>query len=81
MPNIFTPNNDGVNDVWKQKECIECDENVDVTIQNRWGDIIAGGSLDSFEWNGNTQFGDKCVEGTYFYKLSNGESGFIQLVR
>lgn len=81
LPNIFTPNNDGVNDIWKSKECIYCEEKLDIVIQNRWGDIITKGRLDDFEWDGTDYVGQFCTEGTYFYKLSNGETGFIQLVR
>jgi len=81
LPNVFTPNGDGDNDVWKSIECFNCEKNLDVTILNRWGDIVTRGALDDFQWDGTDGFGLPCVEGTYFFKLSNGETGFIQLVR
>lgn len=68
VPNSFTPNNDGVNDVWQISTF-----NVDVyTIKvfNRWGDMIWSTS-DPFEsWMGNVQNAEHYIQdGVYAWQL------------
>jgi gliding motility-associated-like protein len=55
FPNAFTPNSDGVNDVFLK--------NYDLVIMNRWGQELYRG-FDG--WDG-TYNGDKVSAGTYFY--------------
>lgn len=55
FPNAFTPNNDGVNDIFLK--------NYDLVIMNRWGQELYRG-FDG--WDG-TYNGDKVSAGTYFY--------------
>ncbi len=82
VPNVFTPNNDGFNDVFKINSkhinTIHCD------IYNRWGlKIYSISSLDCF-WDGNGY-----SDGTYFYILNATgldhktyhKEGFISLFR
>jgi len=88
MPNIFTPNGDGINDYFIPNahglKTLEC------TIYDRWGAKIT--TLDTSTqqyWDGHTTSGLACTDGTYFYTLTatdvNGKSyslkGFIQLIR
>lgn len=82
VPNIFTPNNDGVNDIWEMKLGSE----FDVKIFNRWGNLITdSGSLpNNFKWDGKTTAGELCPDGVYFYLITKDnfvKQGFIQLVR
>src|SRR5690554_2937983 len=80
FPNVFTPNNDGVNDFW----FIPFKNPTDyVIILNRWGNEIALLNQDNPKWDGNCK-NKPCVDGTYFYKaFVNGKvkNGFIQLMR
>ena len=82
MPTIFTPNNDGANDVLYFNFC----DNVRNTIiYNRWGNIVfkTESTLNHW-WDGSTTDGEQCSEGTYFYIIQAGEKtykGFIQLLR
>lgn len=85
IPNVFTPNNDGVNDQW---ELINLPEKSEVKIYNRWGVLVAGletplKAEGSYKWDGYTTSGIKCVTGTYYYVIFNGsiKKGFIQLIR
>lgn len=81
IANVFTPNGDGVNDVWKLPFS---DGNTEkqVFILNRWGNLIAQGSLNGFFWEGKDANGNAVSDGVYFYKVSDTNiSGFIQLVR
>jgi gliding motility-associated-like protein len=67
IPNVFTPNNDGSNDIFRIKG-----ENIaafDCKIFNRWGNEIY--SWDTIEegWDGSHE-GTLVADGTYFY-ISN----------
>ena len=88
VPNIFTPNNDGLNELITFTTA--CNIPVEVTVLNRWGQIVYKHNGDSPQWNGTSTSGEPLVEGTYFYSITtlfsdnteNKESsGFIQLVR
>jgi gliding motility-associated-like protein len=79
ISNVFTPNNDGINDVWIFPSSFE---NEKISILNRWGNLVFESSISPNFWNGKDSNGNICKEGTYFYKTSNSnKSGFIQLVR
>ena len=65
MPNIFTPDNDGVNDMIHFS--VEKGDILHLTIQNRWGQIMYDGP--EAEWDGFDKTGSLCVAGTYFYVI------------
>ncbi len=80
ISNVFTPNGDGINDIWKLPFA---DGNAEkqVYVLNRWGNLITQGSLNGFYWDGNDTNGNAVNDGVYFYKVSDTNiSGFIQLV-
>ncbi len=88
VPNVFTPNNDGNNDVFKlisHQGIIS----LEVVVFNRWGNNLFSSSTPDFVWDGNDSSGRQVTEGTYFYKIeaqsASGEylsqHGFVQLVR
>ena len=79
ISNIFTPNNDGTNDLWVFPSSFE---NEKISILNRWGNLVFESSISVNFWDGKDSNGNICTEGTYFFKTSNSnKSGFIQLVR
>lgn len=87
IPNVFSPNNDGVNDLYfVQGECVE---SIEVIIYNRWGwEVIKWTDL-SFMWNAETSTGSAASDGTYFYVVNVKDvlgteyrySGFLTLIR
>lgn len=83
MPNVFTPNNDGVNDIFTFKS-LEGVNNYTISILNRWGNWVYIGE-NQFQWNGTDLQGDTVSEGTYFYILEYNEkerkTGFVQVIR
>lgn len=91
IPNAFTPNNDGLNDVWEIVYDPECWENVTFTIFNRWGATIYWGSGDDLVWDGSVHGGSHYVaDGTYVYTCTAKnvesaeivqESGYITVFR
>ncbi len=90
VPNVFTPNNDGVNDSFKLKNLkgVEQISSFDIVIVNRWGNNIVQYNTPLFEWNG-TSSGQRLQDGVYFYKIeytnqigeTSIKNGFVHLVR
>lgn len=80
IPNIFTPNADGVNDQWKF-ELPYGVTLISLEIYDRWGNMVFERNGESFPdtrfliWDGYTTSALPCDEGTYFYILhTNKES-------
>lgn len=67
FPNVFTPNDDGVNDFFGPLEGINSIDKLQ--ILNRWGNTIAEFSKPPFEWDGKSQEGRIVTEGVYFYRV------------
>ncbi|MEO8147316.1 MAG: gliding motility-associated C-terminal domain-containing protein [Bacteroidia bacterium] len=73
IPNVFTPNGDNFNDVWKFKE--QGIESISVLIYNRWGNRVFDWNQLNGSWNGKTTNGDLAPEGTYFYIVKAKSKG------
>jgi gliding motility-associated-like protein len=69
MPNVFTPNNDGVNDLFIPV-AYDCLSLLDFKIYNRWGQLIYS-STSKIEWNGRAENREKVSEGTYFWIIQH----------
>lgn len=67
IPNIFTPNGDGVNDYF-EIPCIQPTEALRIVVFNRWGDVVYQTNQYRNQWEG-THRGEPLPEGTYFYVL------------
>ncbi|MEX1002762.1 MAG: HYR domain-containing protein, partial [Crocinitomicaceae bacterium] len=90
MSNAFSPNGDGLNDVFFIKNIERFPENT-LTVMNRWGDVVYEKSGYMNEWDGTPNkgiviYGDKVPEGSYFYvfDLGNGQdkiTGYIVIKR
>jgi OOP family OmpA-OmpF porin len=81
IANVFSPNNDGVNDVFK---ITNCGDILNTSIYNRWGNLEFQTENQNHFWDGRTTSGEKCVDGTYFYIIETKEKtikGFVQLIR
>ncbi|MCH2232371.1 MAG: gliding motility-associated C-terminal domain-containing protein [Crocinitomicaceae bacterium] len=86
MPNVFSPNNDQINDVF-QPINHEGISSGNLLIYNRWGQLMHSNTMFS-GWNGEYK-GKQCSEGTYFWiinytDLSGNEHeahGFLTLTR
>lgn len=63
VPNLFTPNGDGINDVFEIRGLDQYQSN-DLSIVNRWGNEV----YHSTHYQ-NTWTGDGLNEGTYYYTL------------
>jgi gliding motility-associated-like protein len=69
FPNVFSPNNDGINDLFKPIT-YDCISNSELRIYNRWGNelYVTREVIDG--WNGKSRDKD-CVDGAYFWTLTH----------
>jgi len=65
--NIFTPNNDGINDVFTFKKYASNIREFYCTIINRWGVIVGEFEGINNSWDGKDLSGSQCTDGVYFY--------------
>jgi gliding motility-associated-like protein len=92
IPNVFTPNNDSINDVWRFS-LGKGNTLKDIAIFNRWGNLIHQKtnnlSQTTVLWDGRTTSGEETPNGVYFYVFqytdANGDehkkNGYITLIR
>jgi gliding motility-associated-like protein len=67
LPNVFTPNGDGFNDVFKPFP-YSFVEKVDMKIYNRWGSLVYETEDPDINWDGkNLLSGEDSSDGVYFY--------------
>ncbi|TAG32103.1 MAG: gliding motility-associated C-terminal domain-containing protein [Sphingobacteriia bacterium] len=83
-PNAFSPNGDGVNDLWVIPG-LELYPNAALTVFNRAGMVVYQSKPYSSSWNGTFK-GNALPVGTYYYIIERGMgfevlSGSIQLIR
>lgn len=87
IPNVFTPNNDGVNDVFKittkKIATLNC------KIYDRWGLLVNELTKTNEVWDGRTTSGIQCTTGVYYYTINAlgedgkaySEKGIVQLIK
>lgn len=69
IPNVFTPNNDGINDVFFINFNGYSVSNFDLKIYNCWGVQLFASQNNNISWDGTTTAGVKVPEGTYYYVI------------
>ncbi len=84
---VFTPNNDSINDTWFFK-WKQIPDSVSMNIYNRWGEKLFEANQQSFVWDGTNKKGKKAENGIYpfsaflFYKNEKKViNGMITLLR
>ncbi|MES2557908.1 MAG: gliding motility-associated C-terminal domain-containing protein [Bacteroidota bacterium] len=83
LPNVITPNNDGVNDYFVIDEAPMFPRN-ELVIINRWGNVVLNVTGYRNDWNGL-----ELSEGTYFYVFRRDpanepevkKEGFLEIIR
>ena len=88
-PNVFSPNDDGVNDFFKVE--VEGEVKFELKIFNRWGDKVFETVDAAKMWNGKAMNdGNDCAAGVYYFVLtwqyrgeaaSHTDTGTITLIR
>ncbi len=87
VPNVFTPNGDGVNDVLHIRAGSM--QTFNFQIFNRWGQKIFETNNPNIDWTGRSSSGVMETDGTYYYVLDATDyagknfklDGYIQLIR
>ncbi len=93
LPNTFTPNGDGQNDVFHPYPYRFIDK-VDFKVFNRWGELVFQTNNPDLKWDGKNTQGKDLAVGTYYYTCVVYEirvtgvvqnpgilSGYIELLR
>ena len=82
VPNVITPNSDGINDLF---EIQNLPENTEVIILNRWGNVVFSSANYQNNWGGKDTLGNELVNGVYTYKFTTESGkeghGFVHLIR
>lgn len=68
MPNAFSPNGDGINDIYKAKEGYQSLVEFKATIFNRWGQKLFEWTDPADGWDG-TFHGQDVAQGVYFCRV------------
>jgi len=74
IPNAFTPNGDGVNDLWTIQKLSDFPKCL-VSIYTRYGNLVYQSSGYAKPWDG-TSNGSQVPTGTYYYVINPNQSGF-----
>lgn len=79
FPNVFSPNDDGINEVYKYHG--QFAKEMKVKVYSPWGTLVYQSDEVSFEWDGrNQQSGIACQQGIYVfrYELKGYDSTVIK---
>ncbi len=74
--NLFTPNNDGINDYWELPE-MDAWGKCDVKVYNRWGQLVFDEKNYSNLWDG-TSNGKPLPEGPYYFIIDTENAGVVK---
>ena len=85
IPNVFSPNNDGVNDVWSLEDAFLYLD-TEVKIYGRYGNLVFKSIGYSSPWDGKNQRGNDVEDGAYFYVIDFGKGidkikGTVSVIR
>lgn len=88
LPNVITPNGDGLNDTFRPIESNNV-QSMRTTIYNRWGNQVFQTEELLIEWDGTNQKGSPAPTGTYFWLVQYADSsgkrhtcrGIISIIR
>jgi gliding motility-associated-like protein len=72
LPNVFTPNGDGRNDVFTLVNEVFLGPCAQLAIYNRYGQLMFESLGNNLSWDGRTIAGESASDGVYFYVFSWG---------
>ncbi|MES2778886.1 MAG: gliding motility-associated C-terminal domain-containing protein [Bacteroidota bacterium] len=67
IPNAFTPNGDGTNELWNIRDLYVKDYNL--VVYNKWGQLIFTSNNKNVKWTGISENGDPEPTDVYIYRL------------
>ncbi|MGB3946410.1 MAG: gliding motility-associated C-terminal domain-containing protein [Bacteroidia bacterium] len=83
IPNVFTPNGDGINDLFRVNLSGRALEGFKIDIYDRWGILMFSSNSINYKWDGRTTSGQEVKDGTYFYVVElNGTvyKGYVMVL-
>jgi gliding motility-associated-like protein len=85
IPNVFTPNNSGPNNVWELENTFLYEESI-ITIYGRFGKKVYESVGYETPWDGTNKKGRTVPDGTYFYSINLGNGndpikGTVTIIR
>lgn len=94
LPNTFTPNSDGQNDLFRPYPNVRFIAKIEFKVFNRWGNLIFETTDPNINWDGKNLKGEDVAESVYYYQCKIFEqrvngivakdeilSGFIHVFR
>ncbi len=93
LPNVFTPNGDGQNDLFTPLIPYRYIKDIDISIYNRWGQVMFNTIDPKINWDGKDQnTHGECPDGVYYFICQVHEihvtgiktrtiHGFVELLR
>lgn len=74
VPNVFTPDGDGINDLFiVQSNGVTP---LTITIFNRAGSVVYKQTAPTIAWDGRSPSGDRAKPGVYYYVITSDEDAF-----
>ncbi|MDG1913257.1 MAG: gliding motility-associated C-terminal domain-containing protein [Crocinitomix sp.] len=81
LPNIFSPDQNEINDLYHPLLPFKFVESIELKIQNRWGQTVFETTNPFIYWDGTDQVSEKlCPDGVYFYTIVVNEIKLSGLV-
>lgn len=74
LPNIITPNGDGINDVMDAEEITHTCQTYEMQILDRWGGLVYKQTKGQPGFSGKNLLGSNVADGTYFYSIRFGDT-------
>ncbi|KAB1063189.1 T9SS type B sorting domain-containing protein [Salibacter halophilus] len=91
VPNSFTPNGDGLNDIFKAEAIGVNPDRFSMIIFNRWGEVVFQSNTLDIGWRGTVNGGNPAPAGSYVWKITANDitderdfkeqTGYINLIR
>jgi gliding motility-associated-like protein len=75
IPNVFSPNGDGVNDFFVAN--YTGNQVFLMNIYDRWGVLVFSSNNKNAGWDGKNVNGDDVSEGVYYYRLNAGDREYV----
>ena len=77
IPNVFTPNGDGMNDTWNLEDTFLYEDS-EIEIYGKFGRLLFQSSGYHDAWDGTNENGEDLTNGIYFYIIEIGH-GFEKI--